>query len=84
VSAGLRIAVLGHALGAASGQTAGTAAVAAFTLGTSATLLAVMLAIATVLIVRELGTRSPWRAIDRARVRLGYRSAAATPCVACD
>jgi hypothetical protein len=46
------------------------AAVTAFTLGTSAALLVATLTIATVLIVRELGTRSPWGAVRRARVRL--------------
>jgi hypothetical protein len=70
VSVGLRIAALSYGLAAISGRPAAAAEVTAFTLGTSATLLAAMLAIATVLIVRELGTRSPWRAVRSARVRL--------------
>jgi Lysylphosphatidylglycerol synthase TM region len=53
-----------------SGRPADPAAVTAFTLGTSAALLVATLTIATVLIVRELGTRSPWGAVRRARVRL--------------
>lgn len=70
VSAGLRIAALSSGLPALSGQPADPVAIAAFTLGTGATLLVVMVAIATVLILRELGTASPWRAVKRARVRL--------------
>jgi hypothetical protein len=70
ISAGLRIAALSYGLAAISGRPAAPADVMAFTLGTSATLLAAMLTIATVLIVRELGTRSPWGAVRRARVRL--------------
>jgi hypothetical protein len=70
LSVGLRIAALSSGLGAISGRPVAPARVTAFTLGTSATLLAATLAIATVLIVRELGTGSPWRAVRRARVRL--------------
>jgi hypothetical protein len=70
LSAGLRIAALSYGLVAVSGRPADPAAVTAFTLGTGATLLIAMLTIATVLIVRELGTRSPWGAVRRARVRL--------------
>jgi hypothetical protein len=70
LSAGLRIAALSYGLASISGRPADPAAVTAFTLGTSATLLVATLTIATVLIVRELGTRSPWGAVRRARVRL--------------
>jgi hypothetical protein len=70
LSAGLRIAALASGLAAISGRPADPAAVTAFTLGTGAMLLVAMLAIAMVLIVRELGTRSPWCAVRRARVRL--------------
>ena len=42
----------------------------AFSLGQSATMLIVMFAIAATLIAREFGTRSPRRAMQRARLRL--------------
>jgi hypothetical protein len=70
LSAGLRIAALSYGLASISGRPADPAAVTAFTLGTSATLLVATLTIATALIVRELGTRSPLGAVRRARVRL--------------
>jgi Lysylphosphatidylglycerol synthase TM region len=70
LSAGLRIAALSYGLASISGRPADPAAVTAFTVGTSAALLVATLTIATVLIVRELGTRSPWGAVRRARVRL--------------
>jgi hypothetical protein len=70
VSTGLRIAALSYGLAAVSGRPADPAAVAAFTLGTSGVLLVAMVAIASALIVRELGTRSPWCAVRRARTRL--------------
>jgi hypothetical protein len=70
LSVGLRIAALSNGLAAISGRPVTPAEVTAFTLATSAILLAAMVTIATVLIVRELGTRSPWRAVRRARVRL--------------
>jgi Lysylphosphatidylglycerol synthase TM region len=68
--AGLRIAMLGYGLVAVAGQPVDPAAISAFTLGMSATLFVVMLVISAVLIGRELGTRSPRRAMQRARVRL--------------
>jgi hypothetical protein len=67
VSAGLRIAALSYGLASLSAQPADPALIAAFTLGTSATLLAVTLPIATALVLRELGTCSPWGAIQQAR-----------------
>jgi hypothetical protein len=70
LSAGLRIAALTPGLAAVSGRPTDAAAVAAFTLGTGATLLVAMLGIATLLIVRELGTCSPRCAVHRARLRL--------------
>jgi Lysylphosphatidylglycerol synthase TM region len=70
LSTGLRIAALSYGLASISGRPADPAAVTAFTLGTSAVLLVATLTIATALIVRELGTRSPWGAVRRARVRL--------------
>jgi hypothetical protein len=70
LSTGLRIAALSYGLAAVSGRPADPAAVAAFTLGTSGMLLVAMVAIASAVIVRELGTRSPWCAVRRARIRL--------------
>jgi Lysylphosphatidylglycerol synthase TM region len=70
VSTGLRVAMLGYGLSALTGQAVNPAVITVFTLGTSTVLLVVMLAIATVAIARELGTRSPRLALERARGRL--------------
>jgi hypothetical protein len=70
VSAGLRIAMLSYGLVEVSGQPVDPAAITAFTFGMSATLFVVMILISAVLIGRELGTWSPLRAVQRARVRL--------------
>jgi hypothetical protein len=70
VSAGLRIAILSYGLVEITHRPAHPAAIMAFSLGQSATMLIVMFAIAATLIAREFGTRSPRRAMQRARLRL--------------
>jgi hypothetical protein len=74
IGTGLRVMVLSCGFVAVSGQHPTPAALTAFTLATSALLLAVMLTIASVLIVHELGTRSPWRAVRHARERFSIRT----------
>jgi hypothetical protein len=69
VSAGLRVAMLTHGLSQVSGEPADPAATAVFVLGSGATISAVMLATAAVLIGRELGTCSPRKALRCARAR---------------
>jgi len=70
LSAGLRIAILSYGLVEVTHRPVNPAAIMAFSLGQSATVLIVTFAIAAALITREFGTRSPRRAIQRARLRL--------------
>ncbi len=70
VNAGLRIAMLSYGIAEVTRRPVHPAAITAFCLGQSATMLAVTFAIAAALIAREFGTRSPRKAIQRARTRL--------------
>jgi hypothetical protein len=70
VSAGMRIALLNAGIAGMAGHPVALTAIAAFMVGTSATIFSVMLPISAVLAVRELGTRSPRLAVQRARLRL--------------
>ena len=70
VDAGLRIAMLSYGLGEVVGKPVNPATIAAFSLGQSAAMAAVMSVIAAVIIARDFGTRSPRRAMQRARMRL--------------
>jgi hypothetical protein len=70
VSAGMRIALLNCGIAGIAGHPVALTAIAAFMVGMSATTFSFMLAISAVLVGRELGTRSPRLALQRARVRL--------------
>jgi Lysylphosphatidylglycerol synthase TM region len=70
VSAGVRIAMLSYGLVEVTNEAIDPAAVTAFTFGVSAVLFVVMLAISLTLAGRELQTRSPRKALRRARARL--------------
>ena len=70
VSAGLRIAMLSYGLVEVTRGPVDPAAITAFSLGQSATMFVVMFAIAAALTAREFGTRSPRRALQRARLRV--------------
>ena len=70
VNAGLRIAMLSYGIAEVTRRPVEPAAIMAFSLGQSATMLAVTFAIAAALIAREFGTRPPRKAIQRARTRL--------------
>ena len=70
---GLRMAMLSYRLAEVSGRPVNSAALAAFSLGQSATMLAVTFLIAAVVIAREFGTCAPWRAMRRARACLQGR-----------
>jgi hypothetical protein len=70
VSAGMRIALLNCGIAGIAGHPVALSAIAAFMLGMSATTFSVMLPISAVLVGRELGTRSPRLALQRARVRV--------------
>ena len=70
VSAGMRIALLNCGIAGIAGHPVALSAIAAFMVGMSATTFSVMLPISAVLVGRELGTRSPRLALQRARVRL--------------
>jgi len=72
---GLRIAMLSYGLVEISGRPVNSAALTAFSLGQSATMLTVTLLIAVVVIACEFGTCAPWRAIRRARKCLQLRPA---------
>jgi hypothetical protein len=70
VSAGMRIALLNCGIAGIAGHPVALSAIAAFMVGMSAATFSVMLPISAVLVGRELGTRSPRLALQRARVRL--------------
>ena len=70
VNAGLRIAVLSYGLVEITRRPFDAAVITAFSLGQSATIVAVTLAVSAALIAREFGTSSPRRAMQRARMRL--------------
>jgi Lysylphosphatidylglycerol synthase TM region len=70
LSTGLRIAMLSYGLVVVVGQPVNPVTIAAFSLGQSAAMTAVMFVIAAAITAREFGTRSPRRAMQQARMCL--------------